>query len=199
MVSYKINQKTKKQNIKGIQKTRLIWLVSSAILLIPTMLLEPLWDGSSQLQDLVFFISWIMVLALFFYFSVPKLINDCEIKLEKDTINCSLNYGIARNRNNISLEQVRYFHETANGITLYSRWKKIWVPKSLKKYDELRAKILNSIHPRATKWYRLPTLWFWIGLGVFGLAASIINKDASFAYSAIVVSASGISFVIFFE
>jgi hypothetical protein len=119
--------------------------------------------------------------------------------LENDTINCNLNYGIARNRNKIFLERVRYFHETANGITLYSRWKKVWVPKSLKKYDELRAKILNSIHPGVTKWYRLPTLWFWIGLCVFGLLVSIINKDVSFAYTAIVVSASGIGFVVFFE
>ena len=141
MPVYKLDQNKKKQGLKGVQKTRLILLVSYAILALPLYLDEFVQVSGDLVRDLLLY--FVMVSAIIFWFNMnaPKVFSDVRIEAGKD------DKTIIKDQMSISISRVRFIRETRNGLGIHAGGRKLWVPKAIKRYDQLKNEIISDLDP----------------------------------------------------
>lgn len=196
MPEYKLDQKKKNQDIKGVKRTRLVLLGSYAIMLIPLYIDEIIQGSATMGRDLLFYIVGILAIVFWFYSSAPKVFSEVRIEPDKKDKN---DIVIIKDQISIPMRRVKFIQETPNGLGIHSFGRKLWIPKAIRRYDEFKEEILSNVDAEVFSWTRLPTLWFWVALSAISLVGAIYFKDLLMAYTGVAVSAANITYLLFYE
>ncbi|TAK11749.1 MAG: hypothetical protein EPO32_10800 [Anaerolineae bacterium] len=184
MQTFKMDYRKRPELLLSLRNHRL--LVVGLMFLFGSFLV--LFDDSNSI-DKRFFFSLLPLYGLVLYaaFSVVlrpdgKFIRDFSIELGDN--NELTVYTNGRKSGSVRPSQVIQFRETKRGLTLHRFFATIWIPKSIKGYEEIRKAMIGNLPEEKSKPYRNPgflvvTIFFgplivlavYLGMGL----ATIVN------------------------
>lgn len=184
MQTFKMDYRKRPEILRSLRNRRL--LVVGLMFLFGSFLV--IFDDFDSIDKTFFFtVLPLYGLVLYAAFSVAlrpdgKFIRDFYIELSDDTELTV--YANGRKSGSVRPSQVIQFRESQRGLTLHKIFGTIWIPKSIKGYEEIRKTIIGSLPEEKTKPYRNPgflvvTVFFgplivlalYIGMGL----ATIVN------------------------